>query len=302
MDDGSYPYAKDIGRVLAKTTLNSTYRGIIDAVFDKTYGWHDNDSQKKVKIKQRKTEEKIDFNFFEEFTGLPFTKLSTALKQLVEWKILRRKKQSRSYIYSFNTIVKEWDRQVFKKIFQKEKWGKVYHIVNFTKQETLPNDKAIVPYIVNSQFTRWGTKKSQDPHHEKNTEALNNSLNNSFKITKSPKTKYTFSDEDMVLTNLLKNGIQENKPDYYFKGNNYKEKWANEVRLMRIGKENRSLERIEKVIDFALTDSFWKINILSMDKLREKFDILELKMREKAKNKGESDTTPPYLEPFDKGK
>ena len=118
----------------------------------------------------------------------------------------------------------------------------------------------------------------------------------------STKQKYIFADEDMKLVNLLKDGIHQNKPDYFFKGNSFKQEWANEVRLMRIGEENRSLKRIEKVIDFALTDSFWKMNILSMGKLREKFDTLEFRMREKAKKTGESGTSPPYLKPFKKGK
>ncbi|MCD6371184.1 MAG: replication protein, partial [Candidatus Aenigmarchaeota archaeon] len=97
MDNGNYPYAKDIGRVLAKTKLNSSHRGIIDAVLDKTYGWHDNQSKKEKKIKQRKTHAKIDFKFFEEFTGTPFCKLSIAIKDLVKWKIIKREKQGRSY-------------------------------------------------------------------------------------------------------------------------------------------------------------------------------------------------------------
>lgn len=158
MDDGNYPYAKDIGRTLAKTKLNNSHRGIIDVVLDKTYGWEDPESKKISKLKQRKINEKIDFKFFREFTGIPFCKLSIMIRALVEWKILKRKKQGRNHIYSFNVMVKEWDRRVFKKRFQKEGWGMVYQVVNFTNQETLPGSKPIVYQVVNSQFTNQETK------------------------------------------------------------------------------------------------------------------------------------------------
>jgi len=198
MDDGNYPYAKDIGRVLAKTRLNNTHRGIIDAVLDKTYGWNDPTSSKKQRLKQRCTNSKIEFKYFEEFTGTPFCKLSVALKELVKWKIIKREKKGRSYIYSFNVMVEEWDRKVFKKRFQQEGWGKVYQVVNnnslpngkvinqnslpsskqsekqelkrvmgekeekFTNQESLPDGKVKVYQSVNSQFTNQETKNRED--------------------------------------------------------------------------------------------------------------------------------------------
>lgn len=41
--------------------------------------------------------------------------------------------------------------------------------------------------------------------------------------------------------------------------------------------DKRSPERIAQLICWAQHDEFWMLNILSMDKLREKFDALELK-------------------------
>ena len=54
MDNGNFPYAKDIGRVLAKTKLNNSHRGIIDTILDKTYGWPDKHSEKINKFKKMK--------------------------------------------------------------------------------------------------------------------------------------------------------------------------------------------------------------------------------------------------------
>ncbi|HFK1690502.1 DNA replication protein DnaD [Bacillus paranthracis] len=67
------------------------------------------------------------------------------------------------------------------------------------------------------------------------------------------------------------------------KSNNSKQKqpnfdsWANEFRLMR-EKDNRELQEIKDVIDWCQEDMFWKGNILSPKKLREKFDQLTIQM------------------------
>lgn len=54
--------------------------------------------------------------------------------------------------------------------------------------------------------------------------------------------------------------------------------WLIECRLLR-EKDGKSPEDIEAVIRFSQDDQFWKSNILSMGKLREKWDMLWLKAR-----------------------
>jgi N-acetylneuraminic acid mutarotase len=56
------------------------------------------------------------------------------------------------------------------------------------------------------------------------------------------------------------------------------EKWANTIRLMREG-DKRTDEEIRAVFTWANQDGFWKSNILSPDKLREKWQTLNLKMK-----------------------
>ena len=58
--------------------------------------------------------------------------------------------------------------------------------------------------------------------------------------------------------------------------------WAQEIdRMHRI--DNRQYQTIEQVIRWSQEDSFWKNNILSAGKLRDKFDALELKMNDDLK-------------------
>ena len=47
--------------------------------------------------------------------------------------------------------------------------------------------------------------------------------------------------------------------------------------MLRI--ENRLPADIEKVIKFSQQDDFWKLNILSADKLRKQYDKLFIKMK-----------------------
>jgi hypothetical protein len=53
-------------------------------------------------------------------------------------------------------------------------------------------------------------------------------------------------------------------------------KWAVDIdRLNRL--DGRSYDDINKVITFAVNDEFWRTNILSGSKLREKYDMLWIK-------------------------
>lgn len=82
-----------------------------------------------------------------------------------------------------------------------------------------------------------------------------------------------FSDEDMSLANQMFEKIlllnpKHKKPDL--------EKWADEIRLMR-ERDSRTHSDIADLFAWANADSFWKTNILSPAKLREKWDALQIK-------------------------
>jgi hypothetical protein len=95
-----------------------------------------------------------------------------------------------------------------------------------------------------------------------------------------PKKKCVYSDADRDMVLLLVDLMNQNKPDRKQESDAVKKKWADECRRMR-EIDNRSIERIDAVIRWALADSFWFDKIQSFGKLREKFDQLESRMREK---------------------
>lgn len=84
-----------------------------------------------------------------------------------------------------------------------------------------------------------------------------------------------FSQAHLAVAQLLRNKITARKPDFKFTAK--LEAWANDVRLM-VERDGRSIERIKAVIIWAQADGFWRDNILSVAKLREQFDKLELRM------------------------
>jgi len=110
--------------------------------------------------------------------------------------------------------------------------------------------------------------------------ASSSSLNNketSRDVSPCPKSKH--SDEDIRLVQLLIDLMAKNNPKSHILKNlteKKQEAWLSACRLMR-EKDERTPEEIEAIIKFSQSDEFWKSNILSMPKLREKFDQLWLK-------------------------
>jgi hypothetical protein len=79
---------------------------------------------------------------------------------------------------------------------------------------------------------------------------------------------------ELLFEKMLENNQGVKKPNL--------EIWANEVRLMREN-DNRSIEQISFLINWTQSDYFWKSNILSISKLRKKWDQLVLKCKEDRK-------------------
>lgn len=89
------------------------------------------------------------------------------------------------------------------------------------------------------------------------------------------------STDGMTLANELLAEILTNKPDFHVTDDRLAS-WARSADLM-IANDHRSPPRVSALIRWVQHDSFWKVNVLSMDKLREKFDQLEMKMQQTAK-------------------
>jgi hypothetical protein len=86
--------------------------------------------------------------------------------------------------------------------------------------------------------------------------------------------------QDYELSNLLIEEIKNNIPT--FKEPNI-DIWANHVSRMR-RLDNRTPEQIEFLIKWCQQESFWQGNILSTQKLREKFDTLTAQVKRNNSN------------------
>jgi hypothetical protein len=82
----------------------------------------------------------------------------------------------------------------------------------------------------------------------------------------------------------LSGKIRENNPNCKPFTEKQLSDWAHVADLM-MARDGRLAPDIEAVIEWCQSDSFWKSNILSMGKLREKFDQLTLKMKNPIANK-----------------
>jgi hypothetical protein len=90
------------------------------------------------------------------------------------------------------------------------------------------------------------------------------------------------SDQGNALAELLKKRILTNNPKAKVTDAQL-QKWALEAeRMMRL--DGRTEAEVRELIEWSQGDSFWKSNILSMAKLREKFDQLTLKAGEGRKH------------------
>lgn len=119
--------------------------------------------------------------------------------------------------------------------------------------------------------------KETSKEHRKDTNKNDKNVKNE-KKDKRYSHKSKIYDEDSVhyqLANLLYQKILENNPNHR-KPN--LQKWADDVRLM-MERDNRTEEQIEYLINWCQQDRFWKSNILSTSKLREKFDQLVMNIK-----------------------
>lgn len=88
--------------------------------------------------------------------------------------------------------------------------------------------------------------------------------------------------------NILKNNPNHKEPNL--------QNWANDVRLM-MERDNRTERQITYLIDWCQNDEFWFKNILSVSKLREKYDQLVMQIKsEDGKKKKNVPVAPVYKE------
>lgn len=155
----------------------------------------------------------------------------------------------------------------------------IYKICNYEMYNCRPNEP--VDFTDGPAIVDQVTTKSQPSDNQVTTKSQ--PLKNIDNIDKKEKKKEkTFSSDSIEygLAYKLFSRMRSNNPKV--KEPNF-QVWAKHIDLM-IRIDGRQIEDIEKVIDWCQRDSFWKCNILSTAKLREKFDQLYIKV-------GKFDTT-----------
>lgn len=116
------------------------------------------------------------------------------------------------------------------------------------------------------------TMKGPQTDHETYT---NNNDNNDNNVNNDNKNKYSSNSNEFRLSQFLFNHIKQNNPKA--KKPNL-QSWSKQFDyIIRI--DGRELEEIQSVIRWCQKDNFWRSNILSPKKLREKYDTLYLQMK-----------------------
>lgn len=126
----------------------------------------------------------------------------------------------------------------------------------------------IKPNHANAKRTQSeGYARKEEKSKEENRSSLN---------PQTPK-KEEGSEEGIRLASGLLDCIKANNPNYKHDGNTVA-LWSRIIDLM-LRVDKRPASEIEQVILFCQRDSFWRSNILSAGKLREKYDQLVLKSK-----------------------
>jgi hypothetical protein len=119
------------------------------------------------------------------------------------------------------------------------------------------------------------------------SESIRNPNPNPNPNPKTSKTLKEFSQETTDLTTHLIDMMKMNNPNVKIPSN--LETWNDAIdKLQRLDKHDFWL--IRSVIDWSQQDKFWKSNILSAPKLREKFDTLLLQAKEQGQKRSQQET------------
>ncbi|EUJ29638.1 Replication protein O [Listeria cornellensis FSL F6-0969] len=123
------------------------------------------------------------------------------------------------------------------------------------------------------------TQRASEGQAEGNQRATNKNVKNVKKKKTPPKMK--FSEKHLQLAYYFFDRILENQPER--RPPNF-EKWANTIRLM-IEVDKRNVEQIQWLMTWVQQHNFWMTNVLSPEKLRDKFDDLAIKAKKEREQK-----------------
>lgn len=207
----------------------------------------------------------------EKQTTLKRFKQDEAIKRLKEYKVLEQKNKG----------------MPMKRYF-KLNYDVLYNLLlKTTSSSLLNNNNQVCCRATNKDVRNQQPNLSETSNNKEsiNKESINKeNIKDSGNIVAEPikenkVNKFEVESEEYKLAEYLYKAILKN--DKKYKKPNL-DNWAVYIdRLIRL--DNRSVEEIKKVIDFATNDDFWKANILSTKKLRKHFSKLLIQMKNKPK-------------------
>jgi hypothetical protein len=188
------------------------------------------------------------------------------ISECIEWGIFNKEKYEKFNILTSRRIQDHYATSTYKRVGVDMK--KEYFMIDISEKKHINNvvsDDGNEPTIIVSDVkstqskVQYSKKENKEPIPPKWSEESD---------------EYRLS---LYLYNhMLLNNDRAKKPNF--------QSWSDSIdKMIRI--DNRSVEDIKKVIKFCQNDSFWKSNILSTSKLRDKYDQLFLKMKEQNKPK-----------------
>ena len=90
-----------------------------------------------------------------------------------------------------------------------------------------------------------------------------------------------------LFSKMLQNNPEAKKPNYQL--------WADYIRKM-VELDGRTPQQVQGMIDWSQSDEFWKTNILSAKKLREKYDQMKVTANANYKKKPKTERLPDWAE------
>ena len=152
---------------------------------------------------------------------------------------------------------------------------KVYDLDLVNTTETEVNDDGTPVNVTETPVNV--TFSTQSKVNESKVNKSNKDSHNS----KHDKRVYESDDINFKLAQLLLSKIEEQNPDHKKPD---LQKWANDIRLMH-EQDNRSYDKIQKMIDWSQNNDFWSSNVLSATKLRKQYDTMAAQANNEAKGK-----------------
>ena len=255
LEDGYTRIADELIEELAKTDFSGRELRILLGVIRKTFGF-------------RKPVDWIALSQFEEMTGIEKSNVSRTIKTLVERHILISDKRGHDRKLGINPHVSEWTGKVRKKGVVKTD-NKVVGIDNKTSQT---DNKPPKTDNHNKQYTNKQLKDSSSELSSGQGRAVKPVVRPDAAIQSRNGQKWG-TQADLAIAQTMSDLIRQVTQDD--KQPNFTE-WSNTIRLMR-ERDNRTPEQIGALFGWVNKDSFWKTNILSPGKLREKWGQLAAK-------------------------